>query len=165
MIFSITVMSYFDMSDIFLKIVSFAGILTVVGFTVSVLVYLKGLFLPSPGVFLRTGNPIFDFYCGVELYPRIGKYLDLKQLINCRFGMWLWQFVILLSWFGKCFNLILKKKIHPDNSFLFTKIIQLITIFTSIRMNLIQMAQHLIIVLLLTSYYKLFIFSNFSFGR
>lgn len=93
MIFSISVISYFDMSDVYLKIVSFAGILTVAGFTISILIYLKGLIAPSPGVFYRTNNHIFDYYCGIELYPRIGKYLDLKQLINCRFGMWLWQLV------------------------------------------------------------------------
>ena len=44
MIFSITIISYFDMSDVYLKIVSFAGILTVVGFTIAVLVYLKGMY-------------------------------------------------------------------------------------------------------------------------
>ena len=93
MIASIVVISYFDMSDVYLKLVSFAGILTVSGFMVSVLIYLKGLFAPSPGVFYRTNNHIFDYYCGIELYPRIGKWLDLKQLINCRFGMWLWQLV------------------------------------------------------------------------
>lgn len=97
MAISIAVISQFDMSDVYLKIVSFAGILTVVGFTIAVLIYLKGIIAPSPGVFVRT-SPLWDFYCGIELYPRIGKYLDLKQLINCRFGMWLWQLVILIAW-------------------------------------------------------------------
>jgi len=97
MAISIVVISQFDMSGVYLKIVSFAGTLTLLGFLTAFLIYIKGLIAPSPGIFVRT-TPIWDFYCGIELYPRLGNYLDLKQLINCRFGMWLWQLVILISW-------------------------------------------------------------------
>jgi 7-dehydrocholesterol reductase len=47
--------------------------------------YVKGMWFPSSTDNGSSGNPIFDFYWGVELYPRIGG-LDLKLLTNCRWG-------------------------------------------------------------------------------
>lgn len=48
--------------------------------------YFKGRFFPSSTDNGSSGNPIFDYYWGVELYPRIGS-LDLKLLTNCRWGI------------------------------------------------------------------------------
>ena len=32
---------------------------------------------------------------GMELYPRIGKYFDIKTFTNCRFGMMSWALLII----------------------------------------------------------------------
>jgi len=59
---------------------------------------LIGLTFPDPGVYDYTGNPIFDFYRGIELYPRLGKYIPLKGLIIYRFGQILWALIGLIAW-------------------------------------------------------------------
>jgi len=59
--------------------------------------YLKGKYFPSSSDNGSSGNPIFDYYWGVELYPRIGK-LDLKLITNCRWGMMIWTLVVILFW-------------------------------------------------------------------
>lgn len=51
--------------------------------------YLKGRFLPSSSDSGHTGNLIFDYYWGTELYPRIFGW-DVKMFTNCRFGMVFW---------------------------------------------------------------------------
>ncbi|KAL1436172.1 hypothetical protein MTO96_010909 [Rhipicephalus appendiculatus] len=45
-----------------------------------------------------TGSVVFDLYWGLELYPRIGQRLDIKQWTNCRFGMMMWQLLVLVCW-------------------------------------------------------------------
>ncbi|KAI3832883.1 hypothetical protein MKW92_019882, partial [Papaver armeniacum] len=37
---------------------------------------------------------------GMELYPRIGKYFDIKVFTNCRFGMMFWG-VLAVTYFLK----------------------------------------------------------------
>ena len=32
---------------------------------------------------------------GMELYPRIGRYFDIKTFTNCRFGMMSWPLLAL----------------------------------------------------------------------
>jgi len=59
--------------------------------------YLKGKYWPSSSDNGSSGNPVFDYYWGVELYPRIGR-LDLKLLTNCRWGMMIWTLVVILFW-------------------------------------------------------------------
>lgn len=58
--------------------------------------YLKGRFAPSTSDSGHSGNPVFDYYWGTELYPRLWGW-DLKQFTNCRFGMMGWP-VLLLSY-------------------------------------------------------------------
>lgn len=72
--------------------------LTVVAYVVPLLLYIKGHVKPSPGEHGTTGSVVFDFYWGLELYPRIGQRLDIKQWTNCRFGMMMWQLLVLVSW-------------------------------------------------------------------
>ena len=36
------------------------------------------------------GGPVFDYYWGTELYPRICG-VDVKKFVNCRFSMTFWQ--------------------------------------------------------------------------
>lgn len=59
------------------------------------LLYLKGILAPSSSDCGSSGNPIFDYYWGTELYPRIAGF-DVKQMTNCRMGMMFWA-VFLLS--------------------------------------------------------------------
>ncbi len=57
-----------------------------------------GLLIPDPGICDITKNPIFDYYWGIELYPHLGPFVSLKILINSRFGLFLWQLIILMAW-------------------------------------------------------------------
>ncbi|KAH7440851.1 hypothetical protein KP509_03G014000 [Ceratopteris richardii] len=54
------------------------------------LLYIKGHVAPSSSDSGSLGDPIIDFYWGMELYPRIGKSFDIKVFTNCRFGMMGW---------------------------------------------------------------------------
>jgi 7-dehydrocholesterol reductase len=56
--------------------------------------YLKGRYAPSSKDHGLTGNPVFDYYWGTELYPRIAGW-DVKQFTNCRFGMMAWPLILL----------------------------------------------------------------------
>lgn len=58
------------------------------------MLYLKGRFAPSSSDSGTTGNPIFDYYWGMELYPRIFGF-DVKMFTNCRFGMMSWALIII----------------------------------------------------------------------
>lgn len=58
------------------------------------ILYIKGNFAPSSSDASSSGNPIFDYYWGTELYPRIGGW-DVKMFTNCRFGMMGWPLIIL----------------------------------------------------------------------
>ncbi len=56
--------------------------------------YLKGRFKPSTSDAGITGNILFDYYWGTELYPRVLGW-DIKQFTNSRFGMMSWPIIIL----------------------------------------------------------------------
>jgi 7-dehydrocholesterol reductase len=56
--------------------------------------YLKGLNAPSGADHSSSGNPIFDYYWGTELYPRILGW-DVKMFTNCRLAMMGWPLIIL----------------------------------------------------------------------
>lgn len=51
--------------------------------------YLKGIVAPSSTDSGMSGNVIFDYFWGTELYPRIAS-VDVKMFTNCRFGMVFW---------------------------------------------------------------------------
>lgn len=75
------------------------GALNISALGLCLFLYLKGIFKPSSSDHGVTGNPIFDYYWGTELYPRIFGW-DVKQFTNCRFGMMLWP-LLLLSYAAK----------------------------------------------------------------
>jgi 7-dehydrocholesterol reductase len=56
--------------------------------------YFKGICYPSSTDAGRNFNPLFDYYWGTELYPRLFGW-DVKQFTNCRFGMMSWGLIIL----------------------------------------------------------------------
>lgn len=55
---------------------------------------IKGYLAPSSTDSGTTGNLIFDYYWGTELYPRIFGW-DVKVFTNCRFGMMSWGLIII----------------------------------------------------------------------
>lgn len=59
-----------------------------------VFLYIKGRLAPSSGDAGLSGNPIFDFYWGTELHPRILGW-DIKQFTNCRMGMMSWAIIVI----------------------------------------------------------------------
>src|SRR5262245_10968323 len=63
-------------------------------FFLCALLFVKGVWFPSGKDKDRSGNPIFDFYWGVELHPRI-KGFDLKYFVNGRLGMMSWSMILL----------------------------------------------------------------------
>lgn len=58
------------------------------------ILYFKRLYFPTSSDVSVSGNVIFDYYWGTELYPRILGF-DVKLFTNCRFGMMGWGLTIL----------------------------------------------------------------------
>ena len=75
------------------------GALNVFSLVFCLLLYLKGRHRPSSSDHGTSGNPVFDYYWGTELYPRILGW-DVKMFTNCRFGMMAWP-LILISFAAK----------------------------------------------------------------
>lgn len=75
------------------------GALNIFSLFICTLLYLKGRFAPSSTDAGLTGNIIFDYYWGTELFPRVLGW-DIKRFITCRFGMMSWG-LILLSYAAK----------------------------------------------------------------
>jgi len=71
----------------------FLGTLTVFSHVLCFLLHAKGLVMPSTTDCGTSGNLIFDYYWGTELYPRIFG-IDIKVFTNCRFGMTVWPLLV-----------------------------------------------------------------------
>lgn len=81
------------------EIPALAGALNLYGLSICVCLYVKGRVHPSPGEYGGVGNFIFDFYWGIELYPRVlWNKIDIKVATNCRFGMMMWPLVVWICW-------------------------------------------------------------------
>lgn len=94
--------SYFSLFSPTVVYDNFAGILgalNLFSLCFCLMLYLKGRFFPSSTDNSTTGNIVFDYYWGTELYPRVFGW-DIKQFTNCRFGMMGWP-VIILSFAAK----------------------------------------------------------------
>ena len=73
----------------------FLATMTVLSIAICLILQLKGLMMPSSTDSGSSGNPLFDFYWGTELYPRICG-VDVKTFTNCRFGMTVWPLLCLI---------------------------------------------------------------------
>merc|ERR1719269_167782 len=61
------------------------------GLVFCVFLYFKGLHYPcTKDSGTSGGGFVFDYYWGMELYPRICG-VDVKKFVNCRFSMTFWQ--------------------------------------------------------------------------
>lgn len=92
--FSTQVLHLFPMSIIYDNFGPLLGALNVFSLLFCGMLYLKGRYSPSSTDNGASGNFIFDFFWGTELYPRIFGW-DVKMFTNCRFGMMSWGLIIL----------------------------------------------------------------------
>ncbi len=70
------------------------GALNIFSLLFCLILLIKGYVAPSSTDCGSSGNPIFDYYWGTELYPRLFGW-DVKMFTNCRFGMMGWALIIL----------------------------------------------------------------------
>ena len=73
---------------------AFLGALNLSALLLCALLYVKGRWFPSSADAGSSGSLLFDYYWGMELYPRIGPW-DIKMFTNCRFGMMAWPIIVL----------------------------------------------------------------------
>lgn len=85
---------WFSPTIIYDNLGSILGALNIFSLFFCFFLYLKGIFFPSSTDHGSSGSPLFDYYWGTELYPRIFGW-DVKQFTNCRFGMMGWPLLIL----------------------------------------------------------------------
>ncbi|MES2345403.1 MAG: 7-dehydrocholesterol reductase [Chlamydiota bacterium] len=98
------------------------GALNIFSLFFCLFLYFKGRFAPSCTDSGTSGNVVFDYYWGTELYPRILGW-DIKMFTNCRFGMMSWGLII-LSFAAK------QHALHGlSNSMLISVALQMIYIF------------------------------------
>lgn len=97
------------------------GALNIFSLLFCLLLYIKGRVAPSSSDHSSSGNFIFDYYWGTELYPRILGW-DVKMFTNCRVGMMSWS-IIILSFAAKQSQLY-----GLTNSMLIAVVIQLVYI-------------------------------------
>lgn len=69
-------------------------ITNVLGLLLSAVLYVKGIRRPSSTDAGTSGNPVFDFFWGVELHPE-ALGVSLKQYVNCRLAMMGWSVIVL----------------------------------------------------------------------
>lgn len=99
MVIAVPLIWHFSVLHLYYKFTTLIGILCVCGLALTVAVYLKGIFAPDEGgEHDATGNPIFDLFCGVELYPNLLPSVSLKVLVNTRVSLLLWQLIVLVAW-------------------------------------------------------------------
>jgi 7-dehydrocholesterol reductase len=70
------------------------GALNIFSLCFCLFLLIKGYVNPSSRDVGGSGNIIFDYYWGMELYPRLFGW-DIKQFTNCRFGMMGWPLIII----------------------------------------------------------------------
>ncbi len=91
--FSALVLNLFPTGIIYHNFGDLLGALNFTALVFCLFLYFKGRYFPSSTDNSHTGNFIFDYYWGTELYPRILGW-DVKQFTNCRFGMTGWSLAV-----------------------------------------------------------------------
>ncbi len=88
-----------------------------------IVIYVKGRDMPASRDAGGTDRPIWDFYWGTWLHPRVFD-VELKQLINCRYAMLGWSIIVLS-------NAAAHVELHGElsNAMLVCTVLQLIYLF------------------------------------
>ncbi len=92
--FALTLGGVLPMGLLYDNLGDILGALNLFALVFCAFLYAKGRWFPSSTDSGHTGNPLFDYYWGTELYPRVLGF-DLKQFTNCRFGMMIWPILCL----------------------------------------------------------------------
>jgi 7-dehydrocholesterol reductase len=79
---------YDRFGDLLLTMTLFSAIFCVV-------LYVKGITAPSSSDSGSSGNFLFDYFWGTELYPRIWGF-NVKVFTNCRFGITVWALLVVI---------------------------------------------------------------------
>jgi 7-dehydrocholesterol reductase len=87
-------LNLFNASILYDELGYLLGALNCLSLMLCLALYAKGIFYPSSTDSGASGNFLFDYYWGTELYPRILGW-DIKQFTNCRFGMMAWPILII----------------------------------------------------------------------
>ncbi len=96
------------------------GALNLFSWAFCLFLYFKGRYSPSTPDSGTSGNPLFDYYWGTDLYPHIFG-INVKHFTNCRFGMMSWPLLI-LAFAAKQYELYG----HVSNSMIVSVFLQLV---------------------------------------
>lgn len=88
-----TVFQFFPATIIYDNLGGLLGALNIFSLSFCLILYLKGRLSPSGPDSGSSGNFIFDYYWGTELYPRILGW-DVKVFTNCRFALMSWPLLL-----------------------------------------------------------------------
>jgi 7-dehydrocholesterol reductase len=92
--FSSEVLHLFPSTIIYDNFGPLIGALVIFSLIFCLFLYFKGHIAPSSSDSGSSGSFIFDYFWGMELYPRVMGW-DVKMFTNCRFGMMGWGLIIL----------------------------------------------------------------------
>lgn len=93
------VFNWFSPTILFDNLGGLLGALNFFSLILCAFLYVKGLYAPSSTDCGASGNFVFDFYWGTELYPRVFGF-DIKMFTNCRFALMSWP-LLLISYAAK----------------------------------------------------------------
>lgn len=88
------VLKIFDPAEVYDHFQEIIGTLNLFSLLFCLFLSLKGRFVPSSTDSGASGNLIFDYFWGTELYPRVFGW-DIKVFTNCRFGLMSWGLLLL----------------------------------------------------------------------
>ncbi len=96
--FLLAYLGVFNPVDVYDNYLDIMGALNVTSLCFVFFLYLKGRFAPSSTDCSVSGQFMFDYFWGTELYPRIFGW-DVKMFTNCRFGLKAWTLLpIVYAW-------------------------------------------------------------------
>lgn len=88
------VFNVFNPADVYDHYLELIGAMNLFSLLFCIGLYLKGRFFPSSTDCGLSGNMLFDYYWGTELYPRVFGW-DIKMFTNCRFGLMGWALLVI----------------------------------------------------------------------
>ena len=92
--FICTRLKIFNPADIYDHFLELIGAMNLLSLLFCLGLYLKGRIYPSSNDCGVSGDFVFDYYWGTELYPQVCGW-DIKMFTNCRFGMMSWALLVL----------------------------------------------------------------------